>query len=243
MSAVSLSGPATGDQGTRSFLVTFSKPVVGFGAASITPGVTAGMPAATLGTIVAVGASSYSVPITNVSIASGSGTLSMSINPSGIADTLGNALSAAMPTIPSYAVVPVPSLLSLSTAAASPTNAGGLSYTATFNVPVSGLVVGQFATHPTGTATATVSGVSPGGLSSTFTVSLSPVAGDGTLALGITTTAGLTDAFGDAVAASTLDQRAYHHRPHPRPSSPSPSRAPIPPTRRRWPSWCNSPNR
>jgi hypothetical protein len=204
VSSVSLTGPAAGDQSARSFLVTFSKPVSGFSAASVTLAVSAGMPAASLGTIVPVGANSYSVPVTNVSIASGSGTLGMSINPAGIADALGNALSAAMPIIPTYTVVPVPSLLSIATAQPSPTNAGSLSYTVSFNVPVSGLTTAQFGALVTGTATATVSGVTPAGSSSAFTVTLSPVGGDGTLKLGLLNLTGVVDGDGDAVAASSL---------------------------------------
>ncbi len=101
-----------------------------------------------------------------------------------------------------------PSVSSISSMGASPTNAGSVSYAVLFSKAVTGVDAGDFVLAPTGTASGTVTGVSGSGDS--YTVTVSGISGDGTLRLDLKgSDTGIIDGAGNAVAAGFTSGQAY----------------------------------
>ena len=103
-----------------------------------------------------------------------------------IADAAGNAAVTTLNGVGSTAGVLIdgvaPTVSSIDTAGATPTNAGTLTYTVTFSENVSGVSTGDFLLTSTGTATGTVASVTQVN-GSTYLVTVDDVAGTGTLQL------------------------------------------------------------
>ncbi len=101
-----------------------------------------------------------------------------------------------------------PSVSSISSMGASPTNAGSVSYAVLFSKAVTGVDAGDFVLAPTGTASGTVTGVSGSGDS--YIVTVSGISGDGTLRLDLKgSDTGIIDGAGNAVAAGFTSGQAY----------------------------------
>ncbi|MGE5657523.1 MAG: DUF4347 domain-containing protein, partial [Actinomycetota bacterium] len=77
---------------------------------------------------------------------------------------------------------PLPTVVSIATANPNPTNANTVSYTVTFDVPVTGLRPADFTLIPSGVTGATLTAVTPVN-SSVYTVTVNTGSGDGTLGL------------------------------------------------------------
>ena len=92
----------TTDAAVRHYTVNFSTSVEGVSAANFTV-VAAGGAAGSIGAVTEVSAAAWQVTLIGVSVASGSGTVSLNVAPGGITDALGNALGA-VAACPAYTV-------------------------------------------------------------------------------------------------------------------------------------------
>ncbi|MGI8904959.1 MAG: Ig-like domain-containing protein [Candidatus Sumerlaeaceae bacterium] len=187
------------------FTVTFSESVTGVSTASFTAvGVGA------TGTVSNVSGSGASYTVT-VNSLSGSGTLRLDLdqNLSSIADTVGNPLSVAFSAGQSYTVDRVaPSVSSVTRVNASPTFAATVNFTVTFSESVTGVTGANFSLALTGTATGTIGAIT--GTGATRNVTITGVAGNGTLGLNldqnITT---IVDSLANPLAATFTTGETY----------------------------------
>ncbi|WP_295794214.1 cadherin-like beta sandwich domain-containing protein [Mucilaginibacter sp.] len=151
------------------------------------------------------GGTSFTVTLSGIT---GNGSFSFSIPPgtsdssTGIPD---NGASSSSVTV----LNPV-TISSITAASASPVNAATVNYTVTLSKPLTGLSASNFTVTATGTAAGTVSSVSGSGLS--YTISLTGVSGDGTLALnfdnGANLSASITNTLPYAGQTYTIDNTA-----------------------------------
>jgi hypothetical protein len=196
------------------FTLTLSEPVTGVDASDFSVATTGGA-TATIGAVSGSGAS-YTIPVNFT----GTGTVQLSLNASGtgIMDASTNALvggaSGPIYTIPSGGTPPpptpaaAPTIVSF-TLAPNPT-ATTASFVVTFSEPVTGVDATDFAFNTTGTATATITGVTADPTGAVHTVAFNYGGAAGSIQLGIKTTGtgiagATTNAFvGGGVAASAV---------------------------------------
>jgi len=115
------------------------------------------------------------------------------------ADALGN-LSNESAELLMTVSAQAPSVLSIARGGANPTNADTLDFIVTFSELVTGVDAADFKTTVTGTTAGTVAVVA--GSSASYTVTVSGVAGDGTLGLDLAVGASIADAFGTGLVAA-----------------------------------------
>ena len=115
----------------------------------------------------------------------GDGSLQLKLNDSGhvIADLSGNVLAGSFPIAgPSYTIdKTAPTIISITSGASSPSNAGAIVFTATYSEAVLGVDASAFAIAAAGPTGAAISSVTGSG--TTYTVTVSTGSGDGTLQL------------------------------------------------------------
>ncbi len=109
-----------------------------------------------------------------------------------------------------------PSATSINLVGSSPTNASSVSWTTTFNEPVTGVSASNFslaASNVSGASITSVTPVSPvGGYATTYTITASTGTGNssagspGTLGLNLSTIAGITDSSGDSLTGTATGQ-------------------------------------
>jgi hypothetical protein len=112
--------------------------------------------------------------------ASGEGTLTVTLVANDVTDVAGNYLVSNLVS-DTYTVDTVHPSAAFSLGVATPTSADSVAFTVTFGEDVVGLDLSDFALVTTGTAVGTISGITGSG--SSYVVTVSGVAGDGTLAL------------------------------------------------------------
>jgi len=196
---------------SETFTVTFSEAVTGVDASDFVA-VTSGI-ADTGITVTPVSGSVYTVTVNGVT---GDGTLGLNLKASGtgIADTVGNAISGGF-TGQTYTVEHTPpSVSSIVADGANPSHATSEQFTVTFTEAVTGVTASDFtlttANRPGGTALSTGGITSITGSGNTYTVTVGSVAGDGTLRLDLKSgSAGITDAAGNSATSGFTGGDTY----------------------------------
>lgn len=190
--SVTASGSPLGE-----FSVTFDKPVVNFDAFSDLVVSTSSGNASASGATITGSGTSYTVQLTGLS---GDGSLTLAVNTgSDVQDESGNPLaSSATSSAISFDLV-APTVLTIAPSTTGPTNGSGLSFEVTFSEAVQNVDALddlQFS----GDITVGAAGFSNTG--AVYTISVSSLTGDGTLALAIQTSSGITDLDGNPLASS-----------------------------------------
>ncbi|MGJ8639704.1 MAG: beta strand repeat-containing protein [Opitutaceae bacterium] len=139
----------------------------------------------------------YTVTLTGIS---GNGSLALAVNTSSdVTDTAGNAL-ASSPTSSAATIDNIaPTVTSITPASTDSTNADSLAFAIVFDEPVSNF--DAFADLVVSGAT-TATGATFSGSESNYTVTLTGISGDGSLALAVNTSSDVTDSAGNALASS-----------------------------------------
>jgi hypothetical protein len=199
------------------FTLTFSEPVGGVAAGNFTAVTGAGVTGTpTVGTPTPNGGpaprATWTVPVNTSGVTgTGSNTSTIGLNltsPSGIKDAANNGLATASLTGGTYVFdTTAPAVASITRAAASPTNASAVSWTVTFNEPVTGVGTGNFSLLQSGlTGSPSVTGVSGSGATWTVTASTgsgTPADGSaGTLQLNLSSVGGIVDLAGNGLSAT-----------------------------------------
>jgi uncharacterized repeat protein (TIGR02543 family) len=173
---------------------TFSEPVTGFGAGSVT---------VTGGSLTSFSGSGTSYSATFVPAPGSFGTATLQVAAGAFSDAAGNP-NAASNTVGVPYDTAIPSVVSFTSANSTPTNVSSVGYTLTFSEGVTGITSGDFSN--TGTATGCAYAVSGSG--TTYTVTVSGCS-EGTIiprfaANGGTDTAGNTGPSSNSTATSTV---------------------------------------
>jgi hypothetical protein len=193
---------------TVNFTVTFDAPVANFDAAADLVVNHAGT--SNGGATISGGPTVYSVDVTGLA-GTGSFTLAVSTS-SGVADLAGNLL-AASPTSASVAIDrDAPTVVSITPSTVGPTNLASIGFTVLFNEPVANFdAAADVIVSHTGTSNA---GVTITGGPTSFTATVTGLAGQGTFTLAVSTVSGVADLVGNLLgtsptsAAVTLDRVA-----------------------------------
>jgi len=181
------------------FTATFSEPVSGFVAADVTIGGSA--PGTQVATVTG-GPAIYNIAISG---STGSGTVTATVGAGKANDAAGNQNTASTSTDNSVTLdLTSPTVTSINRVGSSPTNASTVSWTVTFSESVSGVNASDFSLVD---VTNSISGegiisVTPGGPSSTDTVTVTTGAGDGTLRLDLTDDDSITDGVGNKLGGA-----------------------------------------
>ena len=196
------------------FAVTFSENVTGVNLTDFA--VPATGTAAGLLSSLSVAGNSYVVTVSNVS---GTGTLGLNlVDNDSITDLAGNALGGAGMgngnfTGQSYTMPPA--VVSIIPSGSNPTRATSVPFAVTFNTNVTGVVPADFALALSG-ATGTISAVSGSGAA--YTVTVTGVAGNGTLGLNLVDNDSILDPFGNPLGGTGAGngnfRRNLHDRQH-----------------------------
>jgi len=145
-----------------------------------------------------------------VSVTTGAvdGTVRLDLTTStGITDDAGNTLSGTHTGDQTYTVdKTAPSVSTINRASSSPTNAASVNFTVTFSESVNNVLTSNFGLNGTATG-ASISGISGSG--TTWTVSVTTGAVDGTIRLDLTTAAGITDAVGNVLSGTHTGDQTY----------------------------------
>jgi len=183
--------------GSVQFLLTFSEPVTGVGAADFTKTGTA-----TGGTIGVAG--SGSTRTVTVSGITGSGTVGLAAAGGiTITDPAGNGIVTPVAPNPNqtYTIdAAAPTLVSVSRLGSDPTASSPLLFSVAFSEPVTGVVAGNFAAATTGSVV--TGGIGVSGSGQVYTVSVPVTSGTGTVGLTVTA-AGIADLVGNALGSGT----------------------------------------
>jgi hypothetical protein len=136
----------------------------------------------------------------------GDGTIRLDVdNTTGVTPAI---VSLPFTTGQSYAIdKTAPSATSIVRAGANPTSAATVDFTVAFSEAVSGVTTGKFGADASGVTGAFVTGTS--GTGASYTVTVNTGSGDGTLSVDLTTTAGVTDAAGNALSGTLTTGEAY----------------------------------
>jgi hypothetical protein len=189
--------------GSVTWAVAFSEPVKGVTPANFTLAAGQGLGGTSILSVAPSGSGEYSQSWTvTVNSGTGSGLLGLDMtSAAGVYDAQGHQLTLAAGGFPgqTYAVRPNPvgPTATIAIAGPNPTAAATVPFTVTFSQAVTGLAAANFTTVATGGVTGTsVQGVQvvPGSGNKQYTVTVSTGSGSGTLALRLTSAAGLTPA-------------------------------------------------
>jgi DNA/RNA endonuclease G (NUC1)/fibronectin type 3 domain-containing protein len=199
-----LASPNPTNAASVNFTVTFDESVVNVDAADFTL-FFSGISSPSISNVTGTG----STRTVTVSTGTGSGTLRLDVNNgASINNANGTALSGGFVGGQTYTIdKTAPTATSINRGSASPTNAASVNFTVTFSEAVTGVSAGKFTLAGTGTAGASV-GTPTTANNIAWTVPVTTGA-DGTLRLDLTTTAGITDAAGNAVAATRTGDQSY----------------------------------
>jgi hypothetical protein len=161
------------------FTVQFSESVSDFDASDVNRGGTA-----TGGSVAVTGSGqNYEIAVSGLT---SNGTVTASIDAGKAHDAAGNANTASAGTDNTVTYTASPFVVSITRAASSPTNAGSVTWTVSFSENVTGVDSADFALVNAGLGgTPAITGVTPAGSSSAFTVTASTGAGSGTLGLNL----------------------------------------------------------
>jgi Domain of unknown function (DUF4347)/SdrD B-like domain/Bacterial Ig-like domain len=216
VSSIDTVGSSPNNASTDQFTVSFSDflgAVTGVSTSSFTLAET-GTAGGTINSVSGSG-DSYTVTVTGVT---GNGTLGLNLKSSGtgISDAAGNSPTAGF-TGQTYTIEHTPpSVTSINTVGSSPNNASSDQFSVTFSDflgAVTGVSTSSFSLAETGTAGGTISSVSGSGDS--YTVTVTGVAGDGTLGLNLKSSGtGISDAAGNSPTAGfTGETYTIEHTP------------------------------
>lgn len=179
------------------FEVNFSESVVGFDAADV-----ARTGTAPGGTIAVTGSGAvYEVAVTGVT---GDGTVILSVPAGGATDLAGNGNAISTSTDNTVTFAAPPMVVSIDRTDPSPTNAGTLRWTVTFNKAVTGVDNADFALAPTGAVTGAGS-IDVTGSGTTYTVSADRGSGAGTLGLNLVDDDSITSGGVSLIGAAGAD--------------------------------------
>jgi hypothetical protein len=205
VSSISVIGSSTTSAANVSWTVTFSEPVTGLTATNfvlVPGGGLGGTPAIT--SVTPASSSSTSTWVVTAWAGTGSGTLGLTMqNSTNVHDTLPDQLPVS--NVPFTGAVytinrPTPNIVSLDTnppqqGAPTPTVASSVTWTVTFNVPVTGVTAANFTLSSGGTLAQTsitsVTAVGGGQYATTWTVGVSTGTGAGILGLALTSATGI----------------------------------------------------
>jgi hypothetical protein len=144
-----------------------------------------------------------------VNTGTGSGSLQLNqANNTGVTDAAGN-VSTGTATGQTYVIDrTAPTVSSINRATSSPTNAGSVQWTVTFDESVSGVTAGNFTPVNSGLGgSPAVTGVT--GSSTIWTVTASTGSGSGTLGLNKTSNSGVTDTAGNALTGGNVTGQVF----------------------------------
>ncbi|MCT7971026.1 Ig-like domain-containing protein [Laspinema olomoucense] len=163
---------------TMNFAVVFSEPVTGFDGSDITLGGTAG---ATIATVTPVGGDSTTYNVAVTGMTSG-GTVTASVNVGAASDTAGNASTASTSSDNEVSYDnSIPTVTSIVSADANPSNAATVNYTVTFSETVTSVDANDFSLAAGSIADAAITSVTGSG--NTYIVEVNTGTGDGTIQL------------------------------------------------------------
>jgi hypothetical protein len=220
VTSIALVDAATNNAATEQFTVNFSEAVSGVTAGDFVLS-NGGTVSGTITSVTAVNpdangrASSYTVMVNPVT---GDGTMRLDLNStqSGITDTAGNAATGGYTAGPSYTIEHTPpAVTSIALVDAATNNAATEQFTVNFSEAVGGVSAGDFVLSNGGTVAgsiASVTAVNPdaNGRASSYTVTVNPVTGDGTMRLDLNSTqSGITDTAGNAAAGGYTAGPSY----------------------------------
>lgn len=190
---------------TVRWTVTLSESVTGVGAGDFTVSQGGTLSGAAVSSVTGSG-TSY---VVTVSTGTGSGALGLNlVDDDSISDTAGNALGGTGAgngnfTGQTYTVDrTAPTVSSIATAAANPTNATAVSWTVTFSESVTGVDAADFAVARTGTVSASSAISSVTGSGTTYTVTATTPSGEGTLGLNFVPNGTVLDALTNVATAA-----------------------------------------
>jgi len=186
------------------FDVTFSEPVDGLSAANFS------LPAIGVGGASITGISGSGANYTvAVDTGAGDGTLGLNlVNSTGLSDAAGNVVSNIPFTGQAYTIEKLnPLVLSINRADPNPTTATSVTFTITFSKPVTGVSNANFSLESTGVSGAAL--VSVTGSSASYTAVASTGAGEGTVGLNLTNTAGIADLLGNPLGSAPFTGEFY----------------------------------
>ena len=220
--------------GTVDYTVTFSEDIAGWDTTDFTPTAT-GVTGASVRSVALVDGVVGTYRVTVVT-GTGSGTLRLDVNATGIQDFANNPLTGGYTGGETYTIdKPAPFVVNVLRSAANPAAAATVTYLVTFSTAVTGVDAADFALTATGVGGASVTGVSGSG--STRTVTVATGTGSGTLRLDVNPTGtGIQDAAGELLAGGytagevyTISKVVVTPPPVPVPvPTPTPAPAPTP---------------
>ena len=155
-----------------------------------------------------VGGSGSSYTLDLSSVTTTEGVYVLTLNPSNITDTSGNALAAAVSDTFTIDTTAPTGVAIVRASTENPTDAGSVSFTVVFSEEVSGVSSDDFTLSGTATSGASVDSTVTRVSGSVYTVTVNNVSGDGTLGLNLKSSGtGIADSAGNAIATGTTGQQ------------------------------------
>ncbi|MCX7756405.1 MAG: sortase, partial [Anaerolineales bacterium] len=192
---------------TNSGPVTFPVTVSGASTVNLTAGDVTLNATGTANGAITVTNGATATPTITVSGISGNGTLGISIAAGIALDAAGNSSAAAGPSSTFVVDNTAPTVVSITRADPSPTNAASVNFNVTFSEPVGGLAAANFSLPALGVTGASITAISGGGAN--YTVTVNTGAGDGVLGLNLVNSTGLADPAGNAVSGLPFAGEMY----------------------------------
>jgi hypothetical protein len=206
VSSINIAGSSPANGASEAFTVTFSEAVSG-----VVPGDFAVSTSGTSDTGISSVSTSDNIHYTvTVGGVSGNGTLGLNLNSgTAITDTYGNVISGGHTGDQTYTIdTTPPTISSINRTGTTPNNGSSETFTVTFSESVTGVTTNSFQLADTGSASGTIASVSGSG--STYTVTVSGVAGDGTMGLNLKGSGtGITDLAGNAITGGAFTGQVY----------------------------------
>lgn len=183
------------------FTVTFGETVTGVGSADFAATTTGTLASGTIN-VTPVSGTIYTVTVTGIT---GDGILGLNTLAGGIADSAGNVLSSGLPTGSNQAYTvdrTKPVILSISRASTDPHGSSSLAWTVVFSEPLVAGTVDSADFALSGTASGGALSPVMGADSTIWTVTAASASGNGTLTLGASGGANITDLAGNVLAST-----------------------------------------
>lgn len=206
---------------TADFTVTFSEAVQNFNNAADVVLTQSGT--ASTGVTITGGPTVYTATVTGIS---GSGTLALAVNTaSDVQDLAANALASSVTSAAVTIDNTAPNAVTITPVTSSPTNATSVDFTVTFDEAVQNFNNAADITVVASGAASTGATITGG--PTTYTVSLTGVSGDGTLALAVNTGSDVQDLAGNALASSVTSSTITIDNTKPTPALSSTAGDPV----------------
>ena len=206
---------------TVHYTVTFSKTVIGVGVGDFTLVVGAGLSGSSIASVAPSSTTAAASFVVTVNTGSGSGSLGLDVanGAATIKDLVGNSLSGAgsgstVYVGPAYSIDHIPpTVASIITTGASPTDASTVQYTVTFSKTVVGVAVSDFSlVAGAGLSGTSIASVAPGSTTAaaSFVVTVNTGSGSGTLGLDVANGAAtITDLAGNSLSGAGSGSTVY----------------------------------